>query len=314
LDSLDADVNLVFIQNNALYTGKVEDVLFKATTEYNKTQTILYSPDAPLAALGCKEQYKFCDDSNCTTLSGIMPFENDIQTYLSYSEEQLIMFEILWRIFELTRLEIIIHYLDTRVLLADKQVLLVQPISAPLASDQWQQEVQNFFNTTMAMIQLLPIMRAVPPKLPVTPNSTYDMLVTPPSEVLSEEICHYQKIRTQSFNSISVLGLSLIIGIGSLIIIISLVTPYAVAKLLPEASQRKQDWKANGLAELARNTSTLDLVNIDLEENSESSVPASQHAVRNAEESPLLPNSSSTNVAAGRADKANNEITPDGKE
>lgn len=313
LDRSDADSNLVFIRNNVFYTDKIDDTLFKATTEYNKTLTKLYSPDAPLSALGCTEQYKFCNESDCTSLNGIMAFKDQVETYLNYSREQLTMFNILWRTFELTRLEIPIHYLTNRMLLANEEVLAVTPISAPLASNQWHLEVQSLFNTTMAMIQLIPLMRTIPPKLPVSPNATYDMLVRPPGDVLSENVCSYQKIRTQAFNSISVLGLGLICGIGGLIICTSLVVPLIMERLLAKDSERMIDWNDNGIVELARGKRRLDSEPLELPASSTRSASPNQNISGNREDSPLLsvpPDSSETEIPREQVDETNDEITP----
>jgi hypothetical protein len=61
-----ADITILELENNALYTGEVIDPIFKATTKYTLGNTTLYVADQPVTILACIEQFSFCNSEQCT--------------------------------------------------------------------------------------------------------------------------------------------------------------------------------------------------------------------------------------------------------
>lgn len=73
LQRTDADVTLVFLQNNVNYTARVDDMWFSATnrTPGSIGEDGLWVADDPISVMGCTEQHQFCkSDDECSDLSG----------------------------------------------------------------------------------------------------------------------------------------------------------------------------------------------------------------------------------------------------
>ena len=78
LNRTDADVSVPFLTSNSIiYNEPVDDDLFSAHQPANLTEPS-YSPDVEVTAMGCTEQFQFCEVSRspnpkCTNLTGWNP-------------------------------------------------------------------------------------------------------------------------------------------------------------------------------------------------------------------------------------------------
>lgn len=257
LNRTDADVTLWILRNRAIYTGQVHDPLFQATTPWSVGTLQFYKPDSTITALACTEQYSFCNSANCTTLDALKPITKDlVQELLQYNPTQLATFDVVWRWLWSMRVFYQIFILDEDFLLASRQTFGVLRTSVNLPENQWQLEVGNLFNVSLAMLQLAGLIYvSPPPALYVTLNDTYDRHIFPPSTTEGKALCKTQKILSDGQYSFNLLALVLILVGGSIVIVLSHLVPSIVerwqARSSNEASQyRRREWDANDVLSL----------------------------------------------------------------
>jgi hypothetical protein len=254
----DADVSLLIVRNGAYYTGEVNDPFYKATTPHSIGTLQFYKADSTVNALACIEQYSFCNNNNmnCTTFNGLIAITRDIvKELLGYNTVQLATFDLVWRSVWAMRIYFLAFNLKEQILLASSQDFGTFRISVELPTNQWQSEVENMFNISLAILQLVGIEYVSPPELQVTYNTTYDMYITGPNTTEGKNLCNSQKILSSGQYSFSFFGLLFILVVGSLIIILNNVGPLTVgywqAKSHDERAQyRRREWAANDVLHL----------------------------------------------------------------
>jgi hypothetical protein len=254
----DADVTLWVLKNRALYTGKVEDPFFKATTPYGKGILNLFKSDFDQSILACTEQYSFCNSVNCTTLNGLYPITNNVvKNMLHYNDAQMATFEVMWKAAWASRAFTILFSLGDKALLASSQSAGNIRWSAILPPNQWQLEVSNVFNITLAYVQRAAVQIASPANVQFSPGQTiYDRII-PPSTDAQKHLCNSQKILSGAgFYSFNFFGLLFILISGSILIAISNTFPIIRHKYLKATDTRGQhrlrEWKCNDLLQLQR--------------------------------------------------------------
>lgn len=258
---IDADVSIWCLRNRAIYTDQVNDPWFRATSLYTTVPSRLWKADDTISAIGCTEQYSFCNThSNCTKLNGLFK-TRDVATQLGYNKMQKAVFDLLWNAMFATRLLYATFVLEDNMLLARDQVFGSYRVSTSLPDNQWQLEVQNAYNISLAVLQDFPTLHASPPQIQITPNSTYDQYIIPNNATTEGiHLCQNQKIRSSTYYSFSVVGLAIIILGGSLIILLSNLIPVIVALLLKRRAQqgktrcwkKQEEWEMNDVLQLQR--------------------------------------------------------------
>jgi hypothetical protein len=153
------------------------------------------------------------------------------------------------------RIYFLIFNLKEQVLLAASQYFGSYRISVELPTNQWQSEVENIFNISLAVLQLVGIEYVSPPEVQVTYNTTYDMYIIGPNTTEGKNLCNSQKILSSGQYSFSFFGLLFILVGGSLIIILNNAGPptvrYWQAKSHDERAQyRRREWVANDVLHL----------------------------------------------------------------
>lgn len=129
---------------------------------------------------------------------------------------------------------------------------LYQWSSLPLQDDQWILELSNWFSTSLIALQLFSTSYIQ------TSSPQWDMLNTKkdPPAADQEWMCSNQIVRRDDHTSFNVLSLTIIIGVGCLIIIIVNLTVKRLVKRLqpktPENLFRSQDWTTQGTLQLQR--------------------------------------------------------------
>jgi len=114
-------------------------------------------------------------------------------------------------------------FLNDQVLLANNYLWgYFKGLSAPLPENQWQTEVINMHNTSMALLQRRIVDFASPPNMEVRPNVSSSSNIVSPNTTASQELCSQIKIRTSAYMSFSVLGLFLLIALAILVVAINL--------------------------------------------------------------------------------------------
>ena len=209
--------------NSVIYEAPVDDPFFAATTPYylptgDGVNETYYSADQYVTALACADQHQFCNPSNgkCTPLSGASQVFtylpgldlNDAQASTAITMEVTISFINTYDS---------VHSRGSNALRASET--LDQGIQIPLPNNQWMTEVSTWFAVAMAKLQQKTVQYATGPSY--VPEG---LTLVAPENIYQERICNNTKIQSQSgTTSFSVLGVSIILIVGSLLVFTSLV-------------------------------------------------------------------------------------------
>jgi hypothetical protein len=187
-----------------------------------------------------------------------MPITSEVvQQLLNYNPTQLATFDIVWRLAFATRVAFLILAIQEQFLQADSKLFGPLPVSAQLPANQWQLEIENLFNISLATFQRFGLEFVSPPELHLDSNTTYNMYITAPNTTEGKNICNSQKILSTGQYSFSLFGLLSILGGGLLVIVLSNTIPPLVekwqAKSFDEKAQyRRREWVANDVLYLQR--------------------------------------------------------------
>jgi hypothetical protein len=218
-----ADVTLIAIFNKAVYKGKVEDTLFNAETPADDSKQF-YAPTNDFAVLGCTEQYQFCEplSSKCTELGGLYAIQNAVKRGdLALSSRQQATFSIMWEAAWGMALQWTIKLLNSRVLLAQDWVFTaIASGSSALPPKQWQQESFNLHNLSLAMFQHRVNQYASPDTFEVSPGMRADDHLDTPTDPDMLALCQRQRVLSARHYSVSVLGMAIILSVGTLLILL----------------------------------------------------------------------------------------------
>lgn len=253
----DADVSILPVFLDALYTGPVNDLFFQASTD---TPGEGWMSDNPVGVMGCTEQHQFCDASGsqeCTALSGYWEngkttmfdgTQNEVASWLFYAIEN----NFLWHM---------AGDLGGDALAAS---LFVSQgswrDSSPLPDGQWQNEVVGWHQFIMARMQKLIVEIAAGPQIDSATGYTVAdfgqyMEDFPRSELLIYDVCKNVKIRDSSFYSWNTVGVVVIIVVGLAIIFTSLFLESIVGfiqKRTRRWAYKRQDWIQDHVVHLQR--------------------------------------------------------------
>lgn len=133
-------------------------------------------------------------------------------------------------------------------------------LSATLPSTQWQKEVSNFFNVSLAALQRAGPAFAQPPAFDVgNPIADRDnnilKFIKKPEDSEMLRLCDAIKMRSKAHTSFSVLGLFLLIGLGLLIMLLNMVLPWLVASWQlrsGEGGYKRLEWVESNAFQLQR--------------------------------------------------------------
>lgn len=256
----DADVTIWALRNDALFSNPVDDPFFKATTPDDTVKFHrMYKADNALTALGCSEQYAFCNSNNCSALTDLFTFSlGYVKDHLGFNNAQVAAFDFVWKAFyAATAVGIATLGSDlSEILLAKRALLGPTAFSTDLLKNHWQEEVHHLFNISMATVQNVPIMGASPPKFQITLNSTYDMHVIPPNTTEKATLCKNQKIRTTGHYNFNFTALLIIIISGLFLVLLSYLIPAIVIWSQKRSATSAQfsckEWEGNDVLQLHR--------------------------------------------------------------
>jgi hypothetical protein len=230
LNRTDADVSILLLHNRAMYTYPVTDPFFKSTTHRTDASAMFFTADQDLGVIGCTEQYQFCNGAlNCTAPIAWGQYDREsVKQALGYNNAQLALFDVIYHSALIIRLFSILFMLEDTALLASDLLYGTYGVSTGLPDNQWQREIENLHNISMAAMQQSVVAHASAPDLSISygPNSTtsYGWLK---QDTLPEQqkICRNQKIKALGYYSFNVLGLSLTLSFGIIIIVLGSVAP-----------------------------------------------------------------------------------------
>jgi hypothetical protein len=174
--------------------------------------------------LAYTEQYQFCNPSTqkCTDLSGLYAVQNSVKRGdLALSKRQKATFSIMWEAAWGMVLQWTVKLLNSRVLLAHDWVFTATSTgSSSLPADQRQRESFNLHNLSLAMFQHRLNQYAAPDTFEISENvSALDQLDIPTDPDLLDS-CNRQRVLSARHYSVSVLGMAIIISVGTFLIIL----------------------------------------------------------------------------------------------
>ena len=237
LKAAQADQIIFQLQNLALYSNRVTDAFFKASTQNDSrgyaNQTVpdlpnAWYPDVVVSALGCTEQYQFCANSRCTALSGLFTLD---PTPLNLTAPQKAIYSVMWKsLWAANWLFVSTFFPNGKFLLATRLLHPGTGISAPVAPDQWVREAENLHNISLAVLQRRVVEYSRPPDINIRPAAGVStrQFIVPPATEEERALCGNIKTRNLSYRSFSLASLLAILLGGLLIVVTSLILPKAV--------------------------------------------------------------------------------------
>jgi hypothetical protein len=224
LSRTDADINLLFLQQvpGMAYTNPVTDPWFEATTPLQSQdgKTTIYTPQVPISTVGCTMQYQWCDpsagsDLACTTLTGARPSVHQARNLFKRKKQHVTLTRLVSVLESAGDLTNIAAYIPASALLLINKHGYWQ-MDAP-RDDQWMQELSHMFGTMLMNYQIRNYRYAG------GYQSALDIKPVIEAPLTNETwMCDAQIVRRNDYQSLSVLGLALICGIGGLIIVVNL--------------------------------------------------------------------------------------------
>ncbi|KAF2265455.1 hypothetical protein CC78DRAFT_515110 [Lojkania enalia] len=226
----DADVSVVYLSAPQIrFSSPVDDPLFSAHKNISDIVNLddgsmyaSYLQDDPLTAMACTIQMQYCnpnrpEGSRCEPLRGLSdPRKSAAVKELFGTGEHFDIIkhvENMWvpNTFTITS---IVGFIGASALRA--RYGLSYGYQGPLPDNQWQIEAEHWFKGTLASLQDAFVTGANGP-----PAELYDFLDPPAAnETVARTLCANQKIVSTKFSSFNILGVCLILVLGSLVVVL----------------------------------------------------------------------------------------------
>ncbi|KAF2470853.1 uncharacterized protein BDR25DRAFT_224685 [Lindgomyces ingoldianus] len=256
----DADVTLIQLFRKVRYTDRVEDPLFNATNLSSSFKQY-FVPSNDLAVLGCTEQYQFCNigTKKCTQLTGLYEAKHAINNGdLALTPRQDAVYKVMWKAAWTMALQWSTEIYGNNLLLArDWQFTTKSSTSSPLPPNQWQLESWNLHNLSLAVFQRRVNEFAAPEDFEIRPGLSSLKMINQPTDNM-REICSQQKVRSSEHHAVSVLGMAIILVVGSVLILLDWVIVQQVfwfrSLTTHHRFAKKNDWINSGTLQLHRHT------------------------------------------------------------
>ncbi|KAL8686954.1 MAG: hypothetical protein Q9218_006742 [Villophora microphyllina] len=243
LNRTDGDISLFFLASNSvLYEDPVADPFYAATHPIQpllrdgKNRTY-YSPDANVSAMACVDQHQFCNPNNnkCTQLTGALALNYDNGrplTQLGLNGVQNATAQLIYSIVPWLTTYANVYTRGANALRAS-DTLHDDYKQVGLPNGQWQQEAEAWFGVAMARLQQKIVQHTTGPPSILGVENKFDVIR--PQTVDEQSLCYNTIIHSKgSTTSFSVLGVAIILVIGSILIVTSL--------LLDTVVQRFRQW------------------------------------------------------------------------
>ncbi|TVY89260.1 hypothetical protein LAWI1_G005934 [Lachnellula willkommii] len=258
----DADSTMFFLTTNGVENNDpVTDPLFTATRAINQTLNngdvvTKYVSSAYMSAMGCIEQIQMCNPSKSPSLCTPLVKFDDLGDYLDKIDLNELQYATAttMRVASVqAKLWAAVNGRDGSSLKAQSTVLALAQ-QAALPPNQWQLELDGWFATSLAVLQQQIVEIATGPT-----NFMDHSVIAAPSDKYEREICARQMVRNAGgYQNFSTLGVSLIIGLGSLLVIVGayidsiwgLIQTHALKKRY--TSYGRLAWESDGYLQLQR--------------------------------------------------------------
>ena len=241
LQKPDSDVTIASLFTHTSYSGQITDPWFNASdcNAVNRNSTVQScSPSNTLSFLGCTEQYQFCNSTFCSSANGLYGFspfsaKDGERNIAQFPGGQDAVFQVVWKLFWAMQLDFQLGLIGHDNLIASDYLWSAGfdfgGLSAALPENQWQIEVANWMNTSLAQLQDGPHGYA---------RGNIDMeekYVAKPETSGLEKLCHRVKVKSADHVSFSALGIFLELALGVLVIVVNMALPW-VTGLVQHAS------------------------------------------------------------------------------
>ncbi|KAL1616497.1 hypothetical protein SLS54_008400 [Diplodia seriata] len=190
----------------------------------------VYYTDKAASIMGCTSQVQWCNpnlppDTKCTPLESWRDFFQPHPTIIRNGREyDLLRWMVDIQNTKFRGLNDVVNILGSAALIGRQK--LANGIQGPIASNQWQLEVESWFATLMAAYQ-------------------QDYV----------EVATAQKIRSTAFTNFSTFGLGIIFGVGGLVVVLSYaLEPFAawVQRRRVRDQYSRLEWNANEVLQMQR--------------------------------------------------------------
>lgn len=256
----DRDVFIVFLSaNGVLFLNKTLDPWFHATEPVmlhflsGKDQVTAYRQDRAASTLACTYQEQYCippfSNENCTPLG---PSLEARQLILQASRNEQVFQRIQWAIAAAQNLEPnpldVVDNLGPQALVARRKLL--QGEQGYLPANQWKNEVQHWFDISLAAFQNAYVRTAAGP-----PASIHEVAIQRPANSEEKKFCRNQKVISTDYVSFSFLGLMIILVLGLIIIIVSFSLEHlatCIQRRWGGNGHRRLEWITNSTLQLQR--------------------------------------------------------------
>ena len=214
-----------------------------------------------MSALGCTEQYQFCNQAQCSELDGLYLNKTSPYVGLDLNDAQKAVFNLVWNAVWGVTVNFAVLTLGDQLLLSKNYLLSpTQLSSAPLPSTQWQTEVRNIADVMLAALQRRVVDFASPPDIPVSTvsNGTVSSraFVVLSANDGENTLCNSVRVRDARYYNFSVAGLAIILAIGMSIILVNVVfmpgLAFWVQDMLRWDEYARRSWLESRLFRLLR--------------------------------------------------------------
>ncbi|KAL5319167.1 hypothetical protein ACEPPN_012216 [Leptodophora sp. 'Broadleaf-Isolate-01'] len=257
----DADVSVVFLNNNNIpikgIDGPCSDPFFSATNQSLSNHKDFYSPDSPITAIGCVDQYAFGNPvtSQWTDPMAVLDgsdWGNYTKDWDLSSRQVAALATLTWALSESGGIDRIILGLETEALLAKKYPGVFSGFQNPIPNDQWKKEVDYWFKSGLAKLQLHLINIATgPPDTTLPGLQNFLPIMSADRDDLVEIICTSQKIHNAEFKNYHRSGFIALTVIGGFLILF----PILVRSIYTCYWSQREDvlsWTSYGYLQLLR--------------------------------------------------------------
>lgn len=221
LQTEDADLSLIYLRNRVSFRNPITDPFLNAQNcSTDKTKGHLCTSTNTLSFMGCNERYQFCTSDNkvCTPLTGLYALQVEPE---GLNPTQKALYKILWKMIWSSQLNFQVGLIGSDNLVANRYLWdkgFFLGLSSKVPDNHWQQEVLNWMNTSLAVMQRSPASFARPGESDASSGISSLEYIVEPTDENYQLLCHKVKIRSAKFTSFSALRLFLILGFGILII------------------------------------------------------------------------------------------------
>ncbi|KKY13335.1 hypothetical protein UCDDS831_g09097 [Diplodia seriata] len=213
----------------------------------------VYYPDKAASIMGCTSQVQWCNpnlppDTKCTPLESWRDFFQPHPTIIRNAREyDLLRWMVDIQNTKFRGLNDVVNILGSAALIGRQK--LANGIQGPIASNQWQLEVESWFATLMAAYQQGYV------EVATGPSDARIPIDTTHRNGIGDGFCKAQKIRSTGFANFSTFGLGIIFGVGGLVVVLSYtLEPFAAwvqrRRMLDQYS--RLEWNENEVLQMQR--------------------------------------------------------------